>query len=143
MGWIAAIIGCLLLGGVLLRVDNWKRDWTTNWARTDPQADSPDLRPLELPTDPATLRQEVIAWVDGQPHWTVLEASDGRPHQLHLVRRTRVLRFPDDVHVTIEAAPRGDGSLLTAESRSRFGKGDLGQNPRNLKELIRGLRNRR
>ncbi len=143
MGWIAAIIGCLLLAGVLLRIDDWKRDWTTNWARTDPQAAAPDLRPLELPADPASVQQTVIAWVDEQPQWTVLEKSEGAPHRLHLVRRTRLWRFPDDVHVTIEASPSGEGSLLKAESRSRFGKGDLGQNPRNLKELIRGLQNRR
>jgi uncharacterized protein (DUF1499 family) len=35
--------------------------------------------------------------------------------------------------------PESRGSLLRAKSQSRIGKGDLGQNARNLRALVRGL----
>jgi uncharacterized protein (DUF1499 family) len=56
---------------------------------------------------------------------------------LHVTRRTRVFRFVDDI--TIQLTEEAGGTRVDAESKSRFGKGDLGQNPRNLRELRKGL----
>ena len=54
-----------------------------------------------------------------------------------MTRRTRVFRFIDDI--TIEFHETTSGVRVEAESRSRVGKGDLGQNPRNLIELSKAL----
>ena len=43
----------------------------------------------------------------------------------------------DDVHIVFE--PDSRGSLVVAKSQSRIGKGDFGQNARNLRALVRGL----
>lgn len=66
------------------------------------------------------------------PAW---ESSGERGGETHLVRKTRLLGFKDDVKATVSSEEDG-GSKLTAESASRLGKVDLGQNPRNLEELF-------
>lgn len=57
---------------------------------------------------------------------------------VRLVRATRFWRFEDDV--TVKISPAEGGSVVTAQSQSRVGKGDLGQNPRNLIELLGEVR---
>ncbi len=54
-----------------------------------------------------------------------------------LTRRTRIFRFVDDIHLVVEPAPHGTRLLM--RSASRVGKDDLGQNARNLAELIAAL----
>ena len=76
----------------------------------------------------------------GLARWQLVEQNEsGGIIQLHFVRATPLWRFKDDIRVRIAPAA-GGGSLLTAESRSRVGKGDLGQNPRNLRELLGAIR---
>lgn len=63
--------------------------------------------------------------------WEV-EASSGGAVQA--VRTTRLFKFKDDVAVKISGS--GEESHATFESASRVGNSDLGQNPRNLRELF-------
>jgi uncharacterized protein (DUF1499 family) len=49
-----------------------------------------------------------------------------------------LFRFKDDI--TVRVINRGSERVLAAKSRSRVGKGDLGQNPRNLKQLLEAVR---
>ncbi|MGI8650948.1 MAG: DUF1499 domain-containing protein [Rubrobacter sp.] len=84
------------------------------------------------PTSTADLAKALKAVAAKRPKW---EAKDERDGEFRLVRTTRILRFKDDV--TASVSPEGeDGSKLVAESASRVGKSDFGQNPRNLKELF-------
>jgi uncharacterized protein (DUF1499 family) len=55
-----------------------------------------------------------------------------------LVRRTRLFRFADDVRVGCSGRQDGGGETARAtfESASRLGRYDLGQNGRNLRELL-------
>ena len=41
--------------------------------------------------------------------------------------------------MTARVYPDPDGARLELTSASRLGKGDLGQNPRNLEELLRAV----
>jgi uncharacterized protein (DUF1499 family) len=138
--WFAVLAAtAVIMVSIFARIDNWRRDWTTNFARLEPAASDPDLRPLNL----AASREEVAGlirdWVDESPRWKIVssEASD-QQIRMQLTRTTKMLRFVDDIQVRIIADEAG--SIVEAESQSRVGKGDLGQNPRNLKELVRGLR---
>lgn len=72
--------------------------------------------------------------VEKLPRWTLESSADG---ELHAVRETRVFRFKDDVRVSVEE--QDTGSEARFESASRVGRSDLGQNPRNLKELISAI----
>lgn len=68
------------------------------------------------------------------PRWSVVsESGDG----LRAVRKTRLLRFKDDVTIRVE--PHEDGARAELTSSSRIGRGDMGQNPRNLGELLRAV----
>ncbi len=110
------------------------RWFTKNWASTS-EGTHRDLTPLVLPLSPA----DAVEWVRGivvmLPRWAVVEAGGA---QLHLIRRTRVLGFVDDIRLRF--LPAGPGCLIQADSRSRVGVGDLGQNRRNILELWDAIR---
>lgn len=142
MLWLILLAFSVPIFWMLVLVEDWRRDLTTNHAATDAAADDPALRPLRSPLPPAALAERVEEFVDRRRNWTLasIEPADSEGTiRLHLVRTTAVLRFKDDIHVVLAEAPEG-GSVLEATSRSRVGKGDLGQNPRNLRELIDSLR---
>ena len=121
------------------QVEDWSRDLSTNVAATSDEARDPRLRTLDSPLPPAELADAVAQAAGQLPRWELVERTeDDRQVRLHFVRTTGILRFKDDIRVRIEPAARG--SRLSAESRSRVGKGDLGQNPRNLRELLDKLR---
>ena len=110
---------------------------TKNWADIEEGAADPALRPIDWPEAPAEAVGAVTAIVDRLPRWKVEEA-DPKTGTVHATRRTRVWRFVDDIHLRFE--PTGEGCRITGHSQSRVGKGDLGQNARNLKELAEVLR---
>ena len=136
---IAGVILTLIVI-VCLQVDDWSRDLTTNFAETSDDASDVDLRPIESQLPPDELADQVVKRMRGLDRWTVgsPEKQDDGSYLIELVHKTLVFQFKDDVKVTI--IPTNDGSKMTATSQSRVGKGDLGQNPRNLKELISRVR---
>lgn len=110
------------------------RWFTTNWASTDGPS-HPDLAPLVLPLAPDAAVERVKAGVDSLRRW---RAESAGVAELKLTRRTGVFRFVDDITLTFR--PAGPGTLVHATSRSRLGKGDLGQNRRNILELWDAIR---
>lgn len=129
-----------LLVIVCLQVDDWSRDWTTNFAETTAEAEDINLRPIESSLSPEKLAGLVVETMKPADRWTVespRSVEAGRI-EIDLVHKTFWMGFKDDVQVTIEASD--GGSRLSATSQSRIGKGDLGQNPRNLKDLISRVR---
>lgn len=139
VGIIVLAVMALWIGNILASIDNWSRDWSTNHAEITADATDPDLRSPTFSGSPEDIAKRIEVWVDGQSQWKLgSKAVDKGVVTMHLVRTTRFFRFADDILVHLQSV---DGATrLTAESRSRVGKGDLGQNPRNLKELLRGLR---
>lgn len=132
----------VVAGWIMLNFTSVLRGLTTNTAAIDARADDPDLRPVELGYSADQAADRIEAWTKSESVWKV-ESKEASPEAvtMHLTRTTRVFRFVDDVHVTINRTD--GGSIVTATSQSRVGKGDLGQNPRNLKELIAVLRSKR
>lgn len=109
--------------------------FTRNWADTDEPGD-PSLAPLDLPVPLAEALKRVEAAVRALPRWRV-ETIDPPAGTLTATRTTLLFRFVDDVAIRLESI--ASGTRLHARSRSRLGKGDLGQNRRNLLELFRQL----
>lgn len=132
--------------------DRFARGMTTNVAVLDDRDADPRLRPWHCPLPPEMVVRHVANWVQSDPQWDFRDDPPA-PHdtEIHLVRRTAILRFVDDVTVTlspekIDAADPADsadsgspGTLVHARSQSRIGKGDLGQNRRNLTALRTAL----
>jgi uncharacterized protein (DUF1499 family) len=139
LGLIAAFL--LAVAAVLLaNVENWRRDLTTNVATTDENSPDERLRPLKSSVPPEALADRVAAAVRPLPNWKLTARTTNADRvEIHFVRTTSLWRFKDDIHARIEPTPSG-GSLLTATSRSRIGKADLGQNPRNLRQLLAAVR---
>jgi uncharacterized protein (DUF1499 family) len=105
-----------------------------NVAATDESARDPRLHPrlLPLPLEPAA--EALARAVAALPRWRVV-ARQGPV--ISATRTTRLFRFVDDVLVLLE--PADGGTQVRARSASRVGRGDLGQNRRNLAELWRAL----
>ncbi|MEM6364700.1 MAG: DUF1499 domain-containing protein, partial [Planctomycetota bacterium] len=98
------------------------------------------LQPVSLPQSPEEISESITEWAENRSLWSLVsQSSDGPITTINLTRRTAIMRFVDDVTVEIRALPQG-GVFVWAKSQSRVGKGDLGQNPRNLCELTDYLR---
>ncbi|MEM6779915.1 MAG: DUF1499 domain-containing protein [Planctomycetota bacterium] len=144
MNWIAVVtlaITGIAIARVILTVEDWQRDWTQNDASLTDDAADERLRPVIVPLPSALAGEAIIQWAERQPLWR-LQSDSGALETgstLALIRTTRWMRFSDDVVVTLESV--GDETTrVLATSQSRVGKGDLGQNPRNLRELTSMLR---
>ncbi len=137
-----AIALALAIGLILAtHVEDWSRDLTTNHAATSDGAPDERLRTLEAAAVPAALADIAVQAANTLPRWVLAERIDEPAAiRLHFVRTTGLVGYKDDIRVRIE--PAGEGSRLSAESQSRVGKGDLGQNPRNLRELLGAIRSR-
>jgi uncharacterized protein (DUF1499 family) len=110
---------------------------TRNWADTDEVVHA-DIRPLELRLPVEEARSEIAAIVGQMPRWRVENIG---VETLMVIRSTRLLHMTDDISLRLEPTP--EGCRIHARSQSRVGKGDLGQNRRNLLELFAALRNLR
>lgn len=133
MLWVLAVTG-IVFAVILSRIDDWGRDFSTNVAQTGENA---KIRPLRMTISPDAALKRMRTAVSEMSNWQWIDetlVADG--HLVNLVRSTTVFRFKDDVQVTITADSNTGGAVLNAISRSRVGKGDLGQNPRNIKELF-------
>ena len=109
-----------------------------NFAATRAGDADPRLSPRLMPGDPEAARLAVQSAVARMPRWRVESASGT---VVHATRRTRLFRFVDDVHLVLEPAGTSGRpeTRVLARSGSRVGRGDLGQNRRNLAELWRAL----
>ena len=110
---------------------------TKNRAELNDAATDPELRPVTVGLAPV----HAIGWashvVGELPRWSVRGTYEEKG-LVHATHTTRVWRFVDDVHLGFEPHPAG--CRIVARSQSRIGKGDLGQNRRNLRMLTRALR---
>lgn len=86
------------------------------------------------PLTPANLLDIARRAVERLPRWSV---SSRDANAIKAVRATRLIRFKDDVTVRVE--PHAEGAGAEFHSASRIGKGDLGQNPRNIRELLEAI----
>jgi len=138
MLWILA--GVIVVAFFVFKdVDDWGRDLTTNTASTDDGYR--DLKPITIPRPPDQTANYVTSMAATLPDWGVESGAVAMPAQdgtinLHFVRTTKLMRFKDDVYVRLVPGEEPDTTVVHVRSQSRLGQGDLGQNPRNIRELI-------
>jgi len=115
------------------------RGFTINYAELNSEDSDPLLRPQVFTasvTDVADRFANAIQQVAG---WQIESREQvDETICMHLTRRTRIFRFVDDIQVKIEPHEPA-AAIVYAHSQSRLGKGDLGQNRRNLRELNQTL----
>ncbi len=107
-----------------------------NFADLD-EPESPELAHVVLPVPPAEALPLIQRAAERIPLWHV-ESADSQAGTLHLTRRTKVFGFVDDIRLRLEAGETG--TRVHGRSQSRVGLSDLGQNRRNLRQLIAALR---
>ncbi len=113
-------------------------DWLTkNRADLEREAGDPGLEAVPRPEPPAEALRRAVSIVEVLPRWKVVSA-DSDTSTLHATHATRLWHFLDDIHLRFD--PVEGGTLVTGWSESRIGKGDLGQNARQLRELAAALR---
>lgn len=109
----------------------------SNVAVTTDGATDPRLRPHVYPLSPVQTAHAVVDAIDSLPRWEVVAGKDG---VIWATRRTRLFRFVDDIYLLL--LPAHDSTVVFARSASRVGRGDLGQNRRNLGELWAAMERR-
>ena len=139
-----AVLLILALVWLFATIDDWSRDLTTNFAATSATAKNPSLHPIISDKPSSELADLVVAAAKQLLGWELaVREENGAETTLRFVRTTRVMRFKDDITVHIRPI-KSNGDTphyeISAESQSRVGKGDFGQNPRNLAELMDTLR---
>lgn len=103
----------------------------SNIERTSPKSARATRRYALLPEKLLAVMEKAV---EDLPRWTVLVSHGGG---LRAERKTRVFRFQDTV--TVRITDREDGSAAFLESVSQTRSYDLGQNRRNLKELLEAI----
>jgi uncharacterized protein (DUF1499 family) len=111
-----------------------ERGGSSNVAATSDDARDPALRPHAYALPPVETAHAVVDAIDSLPRWEVMA---GRSGVIWATRRTRFLRFVDDVYLLL--LPSHDSTVIYARSASRAGRYDFGQNRRNLAELWAAL----
>jgi uncharacterized protein (DUF1499 family) len=106
----------------------------SNFVVTSDTAADSRLRTPTLPGSATDLRGRVLTALLTLPRWQIQDTSGA---VIWATRATRLFRFTDDIYLLIESRPTG--SAILARSASRVGKGDLGQNRRNLAEIWAAL----
>jgi uncharacterized protein (DUF1499 family) len=129
-----------LPGGAFFSAADWPiavLRWLTHNVADTRRPTHADLAPLTIPLPPAEAGAAIARVVPERlARWAVVSTA---PAEVKLTRTTRLFRFVDDIRLTLEPAPGGT-TRVHAESKSRLGVGDLGQNRRNILELWKALR---
>ena len=132
---IGSLVVAAALGGALWAFATWP---LLNDVETGRTPEYPDLQVRTYEAGVETVARAVREALAGLPRWTVVGSGHGPEGAfVSAVHETLVFRFKDDVTVRIRRT--GGRTTLSARSRSRVGKWDLGQNARNLRELLEAV----
>ena len=129
--WVLALAigGAVALGAVaVLKI--WP---TINIVETGKTPEYPDVVPRRYPASKDRAFDAALHAVDRMPRWTLVSS---RPEQgdIRAEAKTRLLRFVDDVVVRV--TEEGGRTAVNVRSASRVGRGDLGQNARNIRAFF-------
>lgn len=125
----AAIIGLIALIAGFAALTAWPAINDVETGATDAY---PDVQPRAYRMSQARVFAAAVESFDALPRFEVVETDD--QSVVRGTATTRLFRFVDDVTVRVEA--NGDaGAIVFIRSASRVGRGDFGQNARNIRAL--------
>lgn len=132
LAWIALVAAAVTAAWAFTA---WPR---INDVETGRTPEYPDLQPRGYAAGVDQVVQAARDVLAGLPRWELVGAGQGPAGaELHAVRSTRVWRFKDDV--TVKVRREGGRTVVSVRSRSRVGRGDFGQNARNVREFLAAL----
>lgn len=123
MAVVAGVTSVLL---ALLALRAWP---LINVVETGETPEYPDLTPRVYRVSTDRVFDAVLHAVHRLPRWSLISS---RPENgdIRAEAKTMVFRFVDDVLIRVTAG--GETTVVTVRSASRIGRGDFGQNARNI-----------
>ena len=116
----------VLLGAGLIASFVWPR---INDVKTGETAEYPDIQPQHFNVHAYRAFDAALATAQ-ELGWEIIH-EDRQAGEIVAVDTTRILRFKDDVTITIKPG-NGENCVIYVRSHSRVGKGDLGANARRI-----------
>lgn len=129
-------VAFLILAGLLV----WAyATWPLiNDVETGKTPEYPDLRPKIYAASEAKVAKAAEEAIRHLPRWTLVGSGRGPGgHSIQAVSTTRLWRFDHDV--TIRVYREAPWTYVSVRSKSRIGKGDFGQNARNIRIFLAEL----
>jgi uncharacterized protein (DUF1499 family) len=104
-----------------------------NIVETGRTPEYPDIQPRTYRAPTSVVFDAALHAIQALSRWTLISQreSDG---EIRAEATTRIMRFVDDV--TIQIRQNGDGTRVEVRSASRVGRGDFGQNARNIRAFF-------
>ncbi len=111
-----------------------------NIVETGKTPEYPDIQPLSLPFSPPIVLDAILHAVHALPNWAIISYDKDRG-EVRAEATTSLFRFVDDVEIRVQSKAEGkQGVLVEVRSASRVGKGDFGQNARNIRKLFEEIK---
>lgn len=129
------ILSGLLIAAVMLSALIWP---PINDVRTGETPEYPALQPAFFKSSYYQVFDAALATAR-EMGWGEITEDRGNGI-IYAVATTTVLRFQDDVTITIK--PAGDGIEVNVRSHSRVGKGDFGANARRIHRFLTEMKKR-
>lgn len=124
-------VACVLIAVVALRA--WP---LINVVETGRTPEYPDIQPRVYRAKVDRVFDAALHAVDRMPRWTLV-SYQRESGEIRAETRSLVFRFVDDV--VIRVIPQGASTVVLVRSASRIGRGDFGQNARNIRALFEEL----
>ena len=128
---IVVAASVVLIGAAFLR--SWP---TLNIVETGKTPEYPDIQPRMYHASREETFDAVRRAVHRLPRWALV-ADQPESGEVKAEATSRVFRFVDDVRIRVSS--REDTAVVDARSASRIGRGDFGQNARNIRTFFRAL----
>ncbi len=134
-------ISLIVLGLIIAAVLAVSMIWPVlNVVETGKTAEYADVVPQYYSTDPQRVFDEVRGSVTDLNRWELIQ-DDRSALTVRAERSTRSLGFIDDIEIRVEPITEF-ATRVNVKSSSRVGKGDFGQNARNIEEFFVELNRR-
>ena len=129
-----AILVGVVVTAMLVAASIWP---VINDVRTGQTPEYPHIQPHYYTAKPRRIYDQAKGAVEKMARWKLKEADPAQMN-LHATHRTAVFGFVDDVWVSIEPVTEFV-TRVNVHSKSRIGKGDFGQNARNIRQFLAEL----
>lgn len=134
---ILTILGVLVglaVTGLLVAASIWP---VINEVETGKTPEYPEIRPQYYTAEPKRVFEESRGAIEAMDRWKLVSA-DNASRTIKATHETYVLGFIDDVTIWIEPVTEFV-TRVRVRSASRVGRGDFGQNARNIRQFLTRL----
>jgi uncharacterized protein (DUF1499 family) len=131
---LTLVTGLVVAVGLLFVVGSrWP---VINVVETGGTPEYPDIVPRRYAAGKDRVFDAALHAVSRLPRWSLISYKP-ETGEIRAEARSKVFRFVDDVAIRVDG--QGEATQVQVKSASRIGKGDFGQNARNIRVLFQEL----